>query len=68
MTQPKTVRKLHVNVQLQDGEIEQFLRFKEKHYLRNSSEAGRKLILERLEQEGFGSEQASNGSSKRQKG
>jgi hypothetical protein len=42
---------LHVNVQLQGpDEIGPFLRFKKAQFLRNNSEAGRKLMLERLSQ------------------
>jgi hypothetical protein len=61
MTQAKTVQKMHVNVQLLGEEVDRFLRFKEKHFLRNASEAGRKLMLERLEQEGVDSSAPTNG-------
>jgi len=44
-------RVLHVNIQLVGpDEIDKFLKFKAEEFLRNNSEAGRKLMLERLAQ------------------
>jgi hypothetical protein len=40
--------KIHVNFQLQGEEVKRFLRYKQSQFLRNSSEAGRKLMMERL--------------------
>jgi hypothetical protein len=42
--------KLHINCLLEGEEVERFLRYKSGAYLRNNSEAGRKLMLERLSQ------------------
>lgn len=41
-------QKLHINLQLQGDEVIRFLEYKEGQFLRNNSEAGRKLLLERL--------------------
>lgn len=41
-------QKLHINLQLQGDEVTRFLEYKEGQFLRNNSEAGRKLLLERL--------------------
>jgi hypothetical protein len=46
-TSPK---RLHINFVLQDDEVARFLKFKAEAFLRNNSEAGRKLMLERLQQ------------------
>ena len=50
MKQNGVPEKLHINCVLQGDEVARFLSFKAAEFLRNNSEAGRKLMLERLSQ------------------
>ena len=43
-------RTLHIAFQLQDTEVDRFLKYKAATFLRVNAEAGRKLMLERLTQ------------------
>lgn len=47
--QPKP-KKVHVAFEIQGAEVDRFLNYKQESFLRNNSEAGRKLMLERLSQ------------------
>lgn len=42
--------RLHVNILLEGEEVTRFLNYKSSAFLRNNSEAGRTLMLERLRQ------------------
>jgi hypothetical protein len=42
--------KIHVAFELQGNEVDRFLKYKGDQFLRTNSEAGRKLLLERLSQ------------------
>jgi len=42
--------RLHINFVLQGEEVTRFFKYKAASFLRNNSEAGRKLMLERLSQ------------------
>ena len=41
---------MHINVKIHGEDVARFLRYKSSQFLQNKSEAGRKLMLERLAQ------------------